>query len=46
VDNKMSIKELCFESGFNNFSCFHKNFKQLMGKTPQRYQQEYLDVAG
>jgi AraC-like DNA-binding protein len=46
VDNKMSIKELCYESGFNNFSCFHKNFKQLMGKTPQRYQNEYLNVAG
>ncbi|WP_377482782.1 AraC family transcriptional regulator [Pontibacter toksunensis] len=44
VDNKMSIKQLCFESGFNNFSCFHKNFKQIMGKTPQTYQNEYLKV--
>lgn len=44
VDNKMSIKQLCFESGFNNFSCFHKNFKQIMGKTPQSYQKEYLNV--
>ncbi|WP_162055362.1 AraC family transcriptional regulator [Pontibacter pamirensis] len=44
VDDKMSIKQLCFESGFNNFSCFHKNFKQIMGKTPQTYQNEYLKV--
>ena len=44
VENKMSIKQLCFESGFNNFSCFHKNFKQIMGKTPQAYQHEYLKV--
>lgn len=44
VDNKMSIKQLCFESGFNNFSCFHKNFKEIMGKTPQSYQHEYLKV--
>lgn len=42
IDNKMSIKQLCFESGFNNFSCFHKNFKQIVGTTPQGYQKEYL----
>ena len=34
VDNKMSIKQLCFESGFSNFSCLHKNFKQIMGSPP------------
>jgi AraC-like DNA-binding protein len=44
MDNKLSIKQLCFESGFNNFSCFHKNFKQIMGNTPQGYQKEYLQV--
>ncbi|MCX2739515.1 AraC family transcriptional regulator [Pontibacter anaerobius] len=45
VDNKMSIKQLCFESGFNNFSCFHKSFKQIMGKTPQNYQKQYESGA-
>jgi AraC-like DNA-binding protein len=44
MDNKLSIKQLCFESGFNNFSCFHKNFKHIMGKTPQGYQKEYLQA--
>ena len=44
VDNKMSIKQRCFESGFSNFSCFYKNFRQIMGKTPQIYQNEYLKV--
>ncbi|MHA6247132.1 AraC family transcriptional regulator [Pontibacter sp. CAU 1760] len=44
IDNKMSIKQLCFESGFNNLSCFHKNFKEIMGITPQLYQFEYLKV--
>ncbi len=44
VENQMSMKQLCFESGFNNFSCFHKNFKLIMGQTPQGYQKEYLRV--
>ncbi|WP_316934529.1 AraC family transcriptional regulator [Rufibacter tibetensis] len=42
IANKMSIKQLCYESGFNNFSCFHKNFKGIMGKTPQSYQNQYI----
>lgn len=37
TDNKKNIKQICFESGFNNFSCFHKNFKEITGKTPQNY---------
>lgn len=42
IDNRISIKQLCFESGFNNFTCFHKNFKMITGKSPQHYQKEHL----
>lgn len=42
LDNTQSIKQVCFESGFNNFSCFHKNFKSITGYTPQGYQHTYL----
>ena len=35
LDNRMSIKQLCFESGFSNFTSFHKNFRLITGKTPQ-----------
>jgi len=42
IDNRISIKQLCFESGFNNFTCFHKNFKQITGKSPQHYLREHL----
>lgn len=45
LENKLSMKQLCFDSGFNNFSCFHKNFKMITGKSPQKYQQEYLYPA-
>jgi len=41
LDNRISIKQLCFESGFNNFTCFHKNFRQITGKTPQLYLKEH-----
>ena len=45
LENKLSMKQLCFESGFNNFSCFHKNFKIITGKSPQKYQQEYFQYS-
>ncbi|MEO6849921.1 MAG: AraC family transcriptional regulator [Mucilaginibacter sp.] len=41
IANKSSVKQVCYESGFNNFSCFHQYFKKLTGKTPQSYQGEY-----
>ena len=41
LDNRVSIKQLCYESGFNNFTCFHKNFRLITGKTPQSYQREH-----
>lgn len=41
IANKSSVKQICYESGFNNFSCFHRYFKKLTGKTPQGYQKEY-----
>ncbi|MDP4216754.1 MAG: AraC family transcriptional regulator [Bacteroidota bacterium] len=42
IDNRISIKQLCFESGFNNFTCFHKNFKMITGKSPRHYLEEHL----
>jgi AraC-like DNA-binding protein len=41
IDNRMSVKPICYESGFHNFASFHKYFKQITGKSPLNYQQEY-----
>jgi AraC-like DNA-binding protein len=41
LDNRISIKQLCYESGFNNFTSFHKNFRLITGKSPQSYQKEH-----
>ncbi|MGZ3756745.1 MAG: helix-turn-helix domain-containing protein, partial [Mucilaginibacter sp.] len=42
IDNKLNIKEICYESGFNNFSSFHKYFKQIKSQTPLSYQKSFL----
>ncbi|MCX2449760.1 AraC family transcriptional regulator [Pedobacter sp. PLR] len=39
--NQTSAKQICYESGFNNFSSFHQCFKKVTGKTPQDYKKEY-----
>ena len=42
IENKISIKQICYESGFNNFASFHKYFKMIKNKTPLNYQREYM----
>ncbi|HTH32545.1 MAG TPA: helix-turn-helix domain-containing protein, partial [Lacibacter sp.] len=42
IENNLSIKQLCFESGFNNFTSFHKYFKLITSKSPLTYQKEFM----
>ncbi|SFG80813.1 AraC family transcriptional regulator [Pedobacter insulae] len=42
IENKLNIKQLCYESGFNNLASFHKYFKITTGKSPLNYQKEYI----
>lgn len=42
IDNKLSISQICFETGFNNFTHFNSQFKRIMGTTPRQYQQQHL----
>jgi AraC-like DNA-binding protein len=41
IENNQCIKRLCYESGFNNFTSFHKYFKLITGKSPLAYQKEF-----
>lgn len=41
IEKRMTVKEICFESGFLNFSSFHKCFKDITGQTPLKYQRSY-----
>ncbi len=39
-EKQISITDVCFESGFNNFSHFNKQFKKFTGKSPSLYRNE------
>ncbi|AXT59317.1 AraC family transcriptional regulator [Aquimarina sp. AD10] len=39
-EKQTSITDICYESGFSNFSHFSKLFKQFTGKTPSMYRTE------
>lgn len=42
IENKMSISQVCYESGFNNISNFYRQFKQVKRATPSEFQKKYL----
>ena len=42
IEGHLSVKEICYEVGFNNFVSFHLFFKTIKGKTPVQYQKAYL----
>ncbi|KOS05723.1 transcriptional regulator [Flavobacterium akiainvivens] len=42
IENRLSIKEICFECGFYNAASFHKCFKDVMKMTPLQYQKNYV----
>ncbi|MFS4417664.1 AraC family transcriptional regulator [Maribacter sp. 2307ULW6-5] len=44
AERPLSITEVCFESGFNNFSHFNKSFKAFTGQTPSAYRNQLKTV--
>lgn len=44
IDNDLSISQVCFEIGFNNFTHFNSQFKKIMGITPKQYQHKHSPV--
>lgn len=40
-EGKMSVSQICFESGFNNLSNFNRTFKKHTNFTPSNYFQEF-----
>lgn len=43
LENRMSIAQVCYASGFNNLSNFNRRFKEITGKTPLEYYRVYSD---
>ena len=42
IEDRMNVKQVCYESGFNNTASFHKFFKKITGKSPVAYQKAFL----
>ncbi len=40
AEKPLSITEVCFECGFNNFSHFNKSFKTFTGQNPSEYRNQ------
>lgn len=41
IDNSLSISQICFEIGFNNFTHFNNQFKKITAVTPREYQYQH-----
>ena len=46
AEKPTSIADICFESGFNNFSHFNKLFKEYSGQSPSDYRKEFKQIVG
>jgi len=44
AEQPLSITEVCFECGFNNFSHFNKSFKAFTGQNPSDYRKQLKTV--
>lgn len=42
IDNELSISQVCFETGFNNFPHFNNQFKRIIGHSPKQYRHKHL----
>ncbi|WP_235298106.1 helix-turn-helix domain-containing protein [Portibacter marinus] len=45
AEDQLSVAEVCFSSGFNNFSHFTKSFKKITGKSPSDYKKSLYKVV-
>lgn len=41
VENRKSVKDICYDVGYNHFSSFNKQFKSIMGTTALKYKKMY-----
>jgi AraC-like DNA-binding protein len=41
IENKYTISQVCFQSGFNYLSNFNRQFKRIKGMTPSEFQHKF-----
>ncbi|MFW6290396.1 MAG: AraC family transcriptional regulator [Mariniphaga sp.] len=45
IEGKLSVSQICYESGFNNLSNFNRSFKKHTGFTPTDYYRNFRGTA-
>mgnify|MGYP000622129624 CR=1 FL=1 len=45
TEKQQTISQICYESGFNNFSHFNRLFKAITGKSPSEYKKQVFDIT-
>jgi len=38
LENQLSLKEICYELGYQSYNDFYRNFRKLTGSSPKDYQ--------
>ncbi|HEY2350278.1 MAG TPA: AraC family transcriptional regulator [Puia sp.] len=46
AESEKTVAEICYESGFNNFSNFNRHFKTIAGRTPLNHRKYYQEIRG
>ena len=46
AESDKTVAEICYESGFNNFSNFNRHFKHIAGRTPLNHRKYYQEIRG
>jgi AraC-like DNA-binding protein len=46
VTTEKSITEICYESGFHNWSNFSQHFNKIVQQSPMKYRKEYTQAVG
>ncbi|MCL4639276.1 MULTISPECIES: AraC family transcriptional regulator [Olivibacter] len=44
IEDKLDIKQVCDDSGFNNFTSFFKCFRKVTGKSPLTYKRTFISM--
>lgn len=44
IENKVSISEACYESGYNTLSNFNRQFKEITHHSPLQYRKKYMET--
>jgi AraC-like DNA-binding protein len=44
AESEKSVADICYESGFNNFSNFNRHFKIIAGRTPLNHRKYYQEI--